>query len=401
MKEKRSLFNIVFGNKISKIVGEYLQLMAGYKAIFSDSSEIEESLDAIKCIHTISKHVAKMTPKHIQNNYSNNIKGQIDFLLKTKPNPIMTKYDFIYKVTFLLLAKNNMFIYKDLDKDGLIRGFYPLNPDFCTLYEYENEIYIKFMFTNGNYYFIKYSEIIHLRRMFAFHDIYGSSNDILTQAIRTSNTTNEGIENAIKTSMSIKGILKYGNSMLKEKDIKENRDQFVKDFIGEFGTGKGIAGLDAKADFKPVDMKPITLDKDQLNYVKGNIFEYFGVSQEIVSGKFTEEDWNAFYESTLEGFAIQYEDSFSTGIFSDKALKEGHRIAFTTNRIKYASLKNKVTLIKEAGALGLLTKDDGREIIDLPPIGGAEGKKMIQSLNNINSQIADDYQGGKKDGKDD
>ena len=72
-----------------------------------------------------------------------------------------------------------------------------------------------------------------------------------------------------------------------------------------------------------------------------------------------------------------------------------------TSSLKYASLKNKVTLIKEAGALGLLTKDDGREIIDLPPIGGAEGKKMIQSLNNINSQIADDYQGGKKNGKND
>ena len=399
MKEKRSLFKIVFGNKISKIVGEYLQLMSGYKVSFSNSTEIEESLEAIKCIHTISKHVAKMIPKHIKGSYSENIKGAIDFLLKTRPNPIMTKYDFIYKITFLLLAKNNMYIYKDIDETGMIRGFYPLNPDMCTLYEYDEKIYIKFMFTNGNYYFIEYDEIIHLRRMFSFHDIYGSSNDILTQAIRTSNTTNEGIENAIKTSMSIKGILKYGNAMLKEKDIKENRDQFVKDFIGEFGTGKGIAGLDAKADFKPVDMKPITLDKDQLAYVKGNIFEYFGVSQEIVSGKFTEEDWNAFYESTLEGFSIQYEDSFSIKIFSDKALKEGHRIAFTTNRIKYASLKSKVTVLKEAGSLGLLTKDDGREIIDLSPIGGNEGKKIIQSLNNINSEIADDYQGGKNNGK--
>ncbi len=393
-KEKRSLFNIVFGNKIQKIKGAFLQLMSGYNAIFSNNSSIEESLDAIKCIDTISKHVAKMIPKHIQNSSYNNIQGNIDFLLKTKPNPVMTKYDFLYKITFLLLANNNMYIYKDIDKDGMIRGFYPLNPNQCTLYEYENEIYIKFQFLNGNFYFIKYSEVIHLRRMFSFHDLYGGSNKILNQAIKTANTTNEGIDNAIKTSMSIKGILKYGNAMLKNKDIKENRDQFVQDFIGDFETGKGIAGLDAKSDFIPVDMKPITLDKDQLSYVKNNIFDYFGVSENIVRGNFTEEEWNAFYESTLENYSIQYEDAFSFNIFSDKALKEGHRIVFTTNRIKYASLKNKINLLKEAGALGLLTKDDGREVLDMSPIGGEEGAKILQSLNNINSKIADDYQGG-------
>lgn len=398
MEEKRSLFNMVFGNIKQKIKGAYLQLMSGYNAVFSNSADIEESLDAIKCIDTISKHVAKMIPKHIKGTTSNNIKGEIDYILKVKPNPVMTKYDFLYKTTFLLLAKNNMYIYIDKDKTGMIRGFYPLNPDNCTLYEYQNEIYIKFQFMNGNYYFIRYDEVIHLRRMFGFHDLYGSDNLILNQAIKMANTTNEGIDNAIKTSMSIKGILKYGNAMLKDKDIKSNRDRFVEDFIGEFDTGKGIAGLDAKSDFIPVNLTPITLDKEQLAYVKNNIFDYFGVSENIVRGKFTEEEWNAFYESVLEVYSIQYEDAYSLRIFSDKALKEGHRIAFTTNRIKYASLRNKISLLKEAGALGLLTKDDGREILDMSPIGGTEGAKILQSLNNINSKIADNYQGGKKNG---
>ena len=213
--------------------------------------------------------------------------------------------------------------------------------------------------------------------MFSFHDIYGNNNEILEQPIRTANTTTEGIENAIKTSMSIKGVLKYNNAMLKNKDIKENRDQFVADFIGDFDKGKGIAGLDAKSDFTPVNLEPITLDKEQLSYVKNDIFDYFGVSEKIIRGNYTEEEWNAFYEVSL---------------------KKGHRIAFTTNRIKYASLKNKISLLKEAGALGLLTKDDGREILDMTPLGGEEGAKLIQSLNMIDSSIANDYQGGKKNG---
>ena len=401
-KEKRSLFNIVFGKKVQKIVGAYLQMLSGYTPTFSEQdSTIENSIDAIKCINTIATHGAKMIPKHIKGSISNHIRGDIDFIIGTKPNPIMTKYDFLYKTIFLLYAKNNVFIYIDIDKKGYLRGFYPLNPDNCTLYDINGEIWIQFQFANGNYYTIKYDDVIHLRRMFSFHDFYGNSNEILQQPIKTANTTTEGLDNAIRTSMSIKGILKYGNAMLKNKDIKENRDQFVEDFIGNFETGKGIAGLDAKSDFIPVDLKPITLDKEQLAYVKNDIFDYFGISEKIVRGDYTEEEWSAFYESTLESLSVQFEDAFSLKVFNDTALRQGNRILFTTNRIKYASLKNKVNLLKIAGALGLLTKDDGREVLDMTPIGGEEGKKIIQSLNNINSEIADDYQGGKKDGESD
>ena len=34
----------------------------------------------------------------------------------------------------------------------------------------------------------------------------------------------------------------------------------------------------------------------------------------------------------------------------------------------------------------------------MTPLGGEEGAKLIQSLNMIDSSIANDYQGGKKNG---
>ena len=37
----------------------------------------------------------------------------------------------------------------------------------------------------------------------------------------------------------------------------------------------------------------------------------------------------------------------------------------------------------------------------MAPLGGEEGKKILQSLNNIDSNIANDYQGGGNDGKSD
>ena len=157
----------------------------------------------------------------------------------------------------------------------------------------------------------------------------------------------------------------------------------------------GIAAVDGKADFEAINLKPITLDKAQLEQVNNNIFDYFGVSEKIVRNSFAEEEWNSFYEGVIEARAMQMSDAFTIKIFNRQSIRKGHRIVFTTNRLQYANLSNKITLIKEAGALGLLTKDEAREIIELPALGGEEGAKILQSLNNIDSSIANSYQGGE------
>jgi HK97 family phage portal protein len=402
VKEKRSLFNMVFGNKIQKTVGSYLQMMAGFTPIYTDvGNEIYDSNIARECINTIATHSAKLLPKHVQikSGVSTNIKGDINYLLSVQPNPLMNTYDFIYKVVSMLYTSNNAYIYIDKDKNGYIKGFYPLKMQNCELLESNNQIYIQFNFVNGNSYTIPYNEIIHLRRFYNDHDIYGSSNDVLNPAIETANTSKEGIRNAIKVSTSIKGILKYTNSMIKEKDIKKNRDQFVADFIDNLGGGSGIAGLDSKADFQEVNMTPVTLDKDQLSFINEDVYDYFMINKKIIQGLYSDLEWNAFFESVIEPLAIQMSNAFTNKIFNTKAIKDGHTIVFEVNRIKYAKTETKIRLLKETAILGLYTVDEAREILDLPAIGGEEGKKRLQTLNVINANIADSYQGGGNSGK--
>lgn len=400
-KEKRSLFEIVFGKKIKSIMGNYLQLMSDFNPIYTDIGEnIYDSNIARECINTIATHSAKMLPKHIQkiNGTSKEYKGDINYLLSVQPNPIMTTFDFLYKIASILWSSNNVFIFIKRDKKGMITGFFPLHPDNCTLLEYKGQIYIQFQFVNGNSYYTLYDEVIHLRRFFNKHDIYGDTNNVLVNAIETANTATEGIRNAIKTSTSLKGILKYENSMLKGKDLKESKEQFVKDFI-KMGDGSGIAAVDAKANFQELNLKPLTLDKDQLDFVNYNIFDYFGISENIVRSKFDDIEWNAFYESVIEPFAIQMGNAFTTKIFNKSSIKNGHEIIFDVNRIKYAKTETKINLLKETAILGLYTIDEAREILDLPAIGGEEGNKRLQTLNVINQDIADQYQGGGKVGK--
>ena len=235
-----------------------------------------------------------------------------------------------------------------------------------------------------------------MRRFYNEDDFWGSSNKILHTDIETAYTSSEGIKNAIKMTNSLKGILNYTNAMLKEEDIQKNRDNFVKDFLGE-GNSSGIAALDSKATFQAIEMKPITLDDEQLKRVNSNIYDYFGISEEIIRNDYSPEKWNAFFEGVIEPLSIQLEEAFTNAIFNEQSIREGHRIIFTTHRLQYASLSQKIQMIKVVASYGMITKDEARELLDLAPIGGEEGEKIIQSLNNIDSSIANNYQGGNEE----
>lgn len=400
MKERRSLFGMIFGKKQTEVTKTQLQMLNGYNAQFSTVSEnLYDSKVARECIDRIATHCAKLLPKHIQDNMGHPIKGEINFLLQNQPNAIMSKFDFIYKIISNLYTDSNSFVYIAKDKDGFITGFYPiLALNYDLLQDAKNRIFLQFKFVNGQTYTLPYLELIHLRLFYNKNDIFGTGNKVLKTDIETSVTSSEGIKNAIKTANNLKGILKYTNSMLKEKDIKENKENFVNDFLN-LENESGIAALDAKAEFQEVKMNPITLDKEQLEQVNYNIFDYFGISEKIVRNNFNSVEWNAFFEGVIEPRAIQMSDAFTSKIFSYQARRDGHKIVFTTNRLQYASLDQKINLIKVAGGFGLLTKDDGREILDMPPLGGEEGNKILQSLNNIDSSIANNYQGGKENGE--
>lgn len=196
------------------------------------------------------------------------------------------------------------------------------------------------------------------------------------------------------TASSLKGILKY-DALLKGKDLKENKEKFEEDFLS-MKNKSGIAALDGKATFQEINLQPITLDEGQLKRLNYNIYDYYGVSEKIINNSFDENEWNAFFEGVIEPIAIQMSDAFTRKIFTKEAIKNGNKIIFSSNRLQYASLNTKIKLLDALMPYGTITVDEAREVVDMAPIGGEQGKKILQSLNNIDSDIANDYQGGEK-----
>ena len=191
----------------------------------------------------------------------------------------------------------------------------------------------------------------------------------------------EGIVNAIKTTQGIKGLIKSTKAMMKPEDVKKMRDNFVKDFLDN-GDGSGLGGLDANSEFQEVHLNPQTATDGQVSRIDDEVMNYFGVNKHILQNDYTEQQWNAFYEGVLEGIGVQMGLEFTNKLFSYGERWHGNEIVFEANRLQYASTDSKIKVLKEAGALGILTRNEAREILNLSPV--ENGDELVQSLNYTN-----------------
>ncbi len=394
----RSLFKKVFGDDKNVQLGTRLQLVNGYEAVFTNyDGQIYDNPTVRACIDTIARNAAKLNPKHIRSTDKSYkiLNEDIYHIIAEQPNEIMNAYDFYYKIFSELYLNNNVFVYIMRDENLKVIGLYPILFNQADFVEYQNQIYVKFRFGTGKIRTVAYNDLIHLRRFFCKNDILGGSNLPVVSALSFQHILKEGIINAIKITMSIKGYLKSTKSMLSPKDAKKLRDNFIKDFVSD-DNSSGIGALDATTDFKEVNLDPTVASDAQMTDNKNEILDYFNLNENIIQSKYSEDEWNAFYESVLEPLGIQIGMEFTNKIFTYGERYHGNKIIFEANRLQYASNKTKIEVARYLN--NYLYIDEIREILNLAPLPNGEGQKLMQDLNHINSNIADTYQGGGNNG---
>lgn len=397
--EKRSLIDRFFGRRRPAPRGGLtrLQMMSGSSATFVPFSGNAYDSDYVRgAIDAIARNGAKLKAKHIRRVDGRMVPpvDSLDRLLQTRPNQYMNAYAFYYKVITHRYLHNNAFVFIDRGPSGLVNGLYPVS---CSSAEFleipSGEIFVRFTFTGGRQVILPYADIIHLRRFYNSQDLLGEQSQAFTTKLALINTIDQGVANAIQTTANFKGLLKV-NAMLKPSDLKKVKDDFVAEYLS-IENSSGVAALDNRAEYVELKHDPKTVDDKQLNYFKQAIYDYFGVSEGIVQSKYNEDEWNAFYEGTLESMAVEMSTEFTSKLFSGRSQGYGNEVIFEANRLQYASNKTKIQLIKEAGPLGILTVNEAREVFNLAPVEG--GDKRLQTLNVINADKADKYQTGEED----
>jgi len=368
--ERRSLFSRIFGtDKNSEIpqTATEVKVLDDQKATFTPyKGDFHDDIDIRACVDAIARNGAKMHPRHIRNfdGKMENLKSNLYKLLSKQPNEIQDAYKFYYQVITNLELYNDSFVYIQRDSDLNVTGLYPLDFSEGKLYEFEGKLWIKFRFGRSKERFVPYDSCIHLTRFVGKDGLFGGSTIPIIKTLSIKHIIDEGIVNAIKTTQRIKGIVKTTKSMLKPEDVKKMRDQFVDDFI-KGGDRIGIGGLDATTDFTPVKIEPTTASDNQVKIFDDKILSYFGVNENIIQSKYSEDEWNAFYESVLEPIGLQMSLEFTNKLFTPTQKNFGNEIIFESNRLQYASNKTKIELLRYAN--NIMTLNELREVFNLAP----------------------------------
>lgn len=395
-----------FKNMINKYRNyAYAKMLSGETPIFSQFGEDIYASDIVKnCIRCTADEMSKLKPKHIRilaEDKQQTINSSINRLLKVSPNPLMTISEFLEKCVWLRETTYNCFIYPQfyINDSGkrIYTGFYPLNPRNVDFLEDESgTLFIKFIFGNGMEVTLKYSNIIHWRKDFSFNEFMGGNaqgqadNRELLKILNINNTITEGLDKAVKSSLTINGIVKI-NTLLDDENQQKERAKFERQLQT---SQSGILALDMKSDFISLSRNnPVVIDKNILEFVEAKILNRYGVSFPILTGDFTDEQYQAFYDKKLEPMINSLGQAFNKCLFTDREIDMGNEVIFYPQKLLFTNTKNKIAVGDILGNRGALTDNQLLELFGYPPFEGGDIRHM--SLNYINRDLADSYQAQK------
>ncbi|SFM09245.1 phage portal protein [Pelosinus propionicus] len=398
------LLDSLFGKKNNSQMS-YAKMLDGSWPIFSQFGKDIYMSDVVQnCIACIADEIAKLQPRHIRTDPSgmqSTPNSSINRLLKFAPNKIMSTSDMLQKIIWTLYKNYNAFIYPAYNlvpnnRGGYSKeytGIYPLDPINVTFLQDEaDQLFIKMDFAGGSNFTLLYDDVIHLRKKFGENSIMGGSsngrpdNAALLKTLSTNDQITAGLGKAIQSSMSIRGVLKINTMLDDEKQAAER-----KRFESAINDSKsGLLVQDLKGEYTPLNTDPKVIDADTMAFIQSKILNWYGVSLPILNADFTDVQYEAFQEKTLNPVVVGLNQGFSRCIFTDNELAHGNEIQFFQQDLIFLSVQSKLNLIKTAGEMGILTDNQKLAILGMPPIEGGERRTM--SLNYVDVTMANEYQ---------
>ena len=373
---KRGLFQSIFGGKSEKNKDFHAyKLLSSWESTFVPYSGNMWDINTVRsAVDAFARRASTAQPRHVRQSAETTVavNDYIDRILQFRPNPYMTAADFYYKLAAQYKVYNNAIAYPVFDETGRLTAVYPINAQYFELLEYMGTLYCRFTFATGATYICEYSRIIHVRRHFLEHDIFGDGNKPLDTALKTANTLNQSMSKFAELVAVIRGILKVSNAV-KTEDLNRRRDDFIRDNLRMENNGAGVIVTDAKYDYTPITDKTTPIPATQLAYVKEEIYDYLGVSKEIVENTATPQQEQAFYSGEIAPFFRRLSQAFSNVLFTEREFGYGNRIVFSANSVQFATLPEKVTAAKFLTEIGAATLDQILTMFDMPTIGGEEG----------------------------
>lgn len=360
---KKSKDALTRANSLFETLTAYAPVFTNWGGAIYESEIVRAAIDAR------ARHISKL--KVDVNGTAN---PSLQAKLRLGPNQWQTWSQFLYRTSTILDVNNTAFIVPVFDERMIITGVFPVLPTMCTLVEYDDEVWLRYQFATGQYAAVEFRKCAILTKHQYKNDFFGDTNRALRETMQLMHIQNQGIEEGVKNAATFRFMAQL-NNFASADDLAKERERFTAANLStESKSGGFLLFPSTYKDIKQIDVKPYAIDADQMAQIRENVFNYFGVSEDVLQNKAKAEDLEAFFDGAIEPFAIQFSEAVTRMLFSERERAQGSHLIANANRLQYMSTSAKVQMAKELGDRGAILIDEIRELFNYAPLPDGAGQ---------------------------
>ena len=373
-EKQMSLFDLIFKNRpepVGRYEGSY-KMLEGYSPTFTRfGGDIYESELIRAAINTRATHISKLRVEMV-----GTARPALQNKMKHGPNQLQTWSQFLYRLSTILDVHNTAFIIPIYDIYGEPSGVFTPLPRRCELIQFNDTPYIRYEFSWGEKAAIELSYCGVMTKFQYKHDLFGESNSALFPTMDLIKIMDQGIQEGVKNAASYKFIAQVSN-FTKAEDLAKERKRFSAENFSKDAEGGGLLLFpNTYKDIKQVDVKPWIADAEQMKVINKSVYDYFGVNEDVLQNKAYGDAWAAYYEGSIEPWAIQFSEVMTKMFFTLREQTNGNKVIATANRLQYLSNQDKLAVSAQMADRGLMTRNEIRDIWNLAPLPEPYGDQL-------------------------
>lgn len=365
--EPLSLLDKIFGRQVKEEPPRHderiFRLLDGYRPVFRNwNGELYEDELVRAAIDAKARHISKLKVEVV-----GTAKPSLQAKLKLGPNQWQTWGQFLYRCSTLLDVQNTLIIAPVIDESGETTGIYPIYYRDIELVEYKGEPWVRIKFHNNERVAIEFRRLGILTRFQFKNDFFGESNKALDHTMQLIDIQNQGIEEGVRSAATFRFMATL-NNFSNDADLARERERFTALNIRADNAGDVLLWPNTYKDIKQIESRPFVVDAEQMKLIDTNVYNYFGVNEDILQNRAIGDAWSAFYEGAIEPFAIQFSDVATKMLFTQRERENGTVVMATSNRLQYMSNSDKLNISEKMADRGLMTRNEIRDIWNLAPL---------------------------------
>lgn len=286
--------------------------------------------------------------------------------IETSPNQFQTWPLFLYRCATLYMNNTTVCVVPVYRAGTQVQtGFYPVPLVEAEVVEHAGEYWLRWQSSDGDQRAIELKYVAIVTRFQYQSDWFGDGN-ILANTLSMLKAQEEAQKQSINDSAQLRFIGQI-QGQVREEDMRDKRDRFAQNNLSGDNTTPLMLYDNTFVSIEQLKAQNWTIPSDEMERIENNVFDYFGINRRILQNNYDENAWDAFYEGCIEPFALALGEAMTQATFTMRE-RPANRIMFSSNRLEYAAASSKRNINKDMTDRGIMTLNEAREILQLPPI---------------------------------